>query len=87
MNKFQNLVRRLALKKDQEDYEALVKEHGKFEDYIDVVETEHEHCTSVEFIEKDPEGYERWCKAMDSLKPFKVLKREAKAELRKGPRL
>lgn len=88
MNKFQNTVRVVARKRDDEQYKAFEKEYGKFEDYVDIVETPGEGpWIQVEFIEKDPEGHKRWSDGLDNLRGFKEIKREVKAELRKGPKL
>jgi len=89
MNKFQNTVRQLAKKREEGLYDAFEKEHGKFEDFVEVVETPEPGMPwiRVEFITKDEEGYKKWSDALDEIKPFKQVMREVKAELRKGPRL
>lgn len=90
MNKFQNTVRQLAIKREQEEFDAFEKEvGGTFDDFIDMIETEVPGMPwiKVEFIEKDPEGYKRWSDGLGNLRSFKEIKREVKAELRKGPKL
>lgn len=74
MNKFQNKVLQLAIKREEEE----------FDDFVEMVETEvpGEPWIQVDFIHKDEEGYKRW-----NLRSFKEIKREVKAELRKGPKL
>jgi hypothetical protein len=35
MNKFQNTVRRLAIKREEEEFDAFEKEYGTFDDYVE----------------------------------------------------
>ena len=89
MNKFQNTVKQLAIKRSEEEYDAFVEKYGNFEDFVEIVETEcpGKPWIQVDFVHKDEEGYKKWSEAFDKLRPFKEIKREVKAELKRGPRL
>ncbi len=89
MNKFQNTVRRLAIKREEEEFDAFEKEYGTFDDYVETIETEvpGKPWIQVEFHTKDEEAYAKWEQGLDKLRTHKEIKREVKAELKRGPRL
>jgi hypothetical protein len=89
MNKFQNTVRQLTKKREEEEFDAFEKEYGTFDDHVDTIETECpvKPWIQVEFHVKDEEAYAKWEKGLDNLRCHHEIKREVKAELKKGPRL
>ena len=90
MNIFQNKVRQLAIKREEEEFDAFEKEAGgTFDDFVEMVETEvpGKPYIQVDFVHKDEEGYKRWCIGFDNLRNYKEIKREVASELKRGPRL
>lgn len=88
-NKFQRKVIKETKKKIKELDDAFCEKHGHLSDKITVKESPGtcENCSKIEFIGLDSPEAEKWFEELDKEKTDRQIKKEIKAEVRKGPRL
>lgn len=80
MNKYQNNIKKLTLKKMADIYKNFIKEHGTYREMLNSVTTEKEYVFHIDM--KNP-VVSKYCDAADiAFKSFEVTRKEVRKGLK-----